>query len=79
MIFLRFQILCLSIILIAHFSCTPEESCVCENYWEYDKAYFDGDLVLHKDTCWVAIAGCTGCKPGPWLENNNDQWIPCEE
>lgn len=77
MIILKKVFLILLIITTLLTSCNND--CNCSEDWDASLRYFPDDLVLHNDTCWISIGTGTGIDPGPWLQNGNDIWIPCEK
>lgn len=77
-IFRCFGIVAFIICIIAIPSCSKK--CNCKNDWQdYPVLYHEGDKVWYHDTCWIAIAQGWGIEPGPWQQNGNDIWKPCED
>ncbi len=54
-----------------------KSKCNSTEEWIPTVTYAVNEIVWYNDTCWVAINQGRGIEPGPWLQNENDVWMPC--
>jgi hypothetical protein len=70
--------ICVVASLVCLMSIQCSKKCNCKHEWDKTITYHKNDKVLYHDTCWISISQGRGIVPGPWLQNSNDIWKPCD-